>query len=441
MSALADRLRAIVAAVPSRRDDIRSSDADARDLGPPESEAGEEDIADLLDGCWCEADGHRFLVIDRTYRPGHRHGRLALLDQPLSERAESWNVLLASNALVSDSGAASRALFIDLETTGLAGGAGTYAFLVGCGWFEGCSFRVQQFLLTSHLAERWLLEALTALAAGSHLVVSYNGKTFDLPLIETRFLFNRMATPFADRPHLDMLHLARRLWRAGRGEAPDATSCRLALLEQSVCGHIREDDVPGFEIPSRYFHYLRTRDARPLAAVIEHNRLDLLSLALLTSRAVRLVEEGPGGATTAREAVGLGHLFERAGMIGLARAAYARSAGLDESGTLQGDSDTRADALRGYARLARRSKAHAEAATAWRALLGITDCPASLHREAAEALAVHHEHRLRDVRGARALAIGCLPLFDTDARRKALQHRLARLERKLPAHDQIAALF
>jgi uncharacterized protein YprB with RNaseH-like and TPR domain len=111
-------------------------------------------------------------------------------------------------------------LFLDLETTGLAGGAGSYAFLVGCGWFDGGTFRLRQFFLADFAAERALLEAVAELTEGIACVVTYNGKTFDLPLIETRFVLQRMTTPFADMAHVDLLHPARRMcatrmWNAG----------------------------------------------------------------------------------------------------------------------------------------------------------------------------------------------------------------------------------
>ena len=225
-------------------------------------------------------------------------------------------------------------MFVDLETTGLAGGAGTYAFLVGCAWFEpfgpsarggrtsDAVFRVRQFFLSDFGAEPLLLGALARAAADAGALVTYNGKTFDVPLIDTRFVLHRMPTPFGSLPHVDMLHAARRLWRAPEEEG---ASCRLSVLERSVCGHVREGDVPGFEIPARYFHYVRTGDARPLAGVFEHNRLDLLSLAVLTASAAQLLEQGADAAGTAREAYGLGRLYERAGLSLDARRAYARA--------------------------------------------------------------------------------------------------------------------
>ena len=132
-----------------------------------------------------------------------------------------------------------------------------------------------------------------------------------------------MQPRFADIAHVDMLHPARRMWRE------EEVECRLTYLEQALCGHEREGDVPGFEIPSRYFHYVRSGDARPLAAVLEHNRLDIVALAMLTARASQLLDEGPSAATTAREAFGMGRLYERAGMIEQALACFQRAAGVD----------------------------------------------------------------------------------------------------------------
>src|SRR5258705_12939806 len=273
-----------------------------------------------------------FLVDDGRYSPGCRHGRVvigyALPPGPRLELLGSGGYKKARPPLPSD-----RLLFLDLETTGLAGGAGSYAFLVGCGWFEPPSpsasagqaacFRTCQFFLADFAAERALLESVAELADGIACVVTYNGKTFDLPLIETRFVLQRMTTPFADMAHVDLLHPARRMWRDEDVEG------RLTDPEQALCGHAREGDVPGFEIPSRYFQYVRSGDARPLEAVLEHNRLDIISLAMLTARAAQLLDEGPSAATTPREAFGMGRLYERAGLLEEALACFQRAAKAD----------------------------------------------------------------------------------------------------------------
>jgi len=257
-----------------------------------------------------------------------------------------------------------------------------------------------------------------------------------------------METPFAAIPHIDMLHPARRLWRGSDGGAShpyaDASardgahgSCRLSVLEQTLCGHIREGDVAGFEIPARYFHFVRTGDARPLEAVLEHNRLDLLSLALVTARAAQLLDEGAPGTRTAREALGLGRLYERGGLTTDAWRCFARAVDFDTD-----DAWTRADALRAHAVLSRRMRRFDEAASLWRRLLELPECPPSMAREASEALAVHLEHRLRDFRSARGYAVQSLHSDLSVSRKEATLHRLARLDRKMGRGlPQSAALF
>ena len=419
---LTERLRGVVRPARAGGPEGSPLPLDERRGAPSGAPVDPDRAADLLGGEWREWQAHRYLVIDRRYPPGHRHGRVAVADSaPGSSGA--WPSL---EILAPASGG--RLLFLDLETTGLSGGAGTYAFLVGCGWFEGAAFRVRQFLLTGYAAERGLLEAVGETAAGAAAVATYNGKTFDLPVIDTRYLLHRMPTPFEGMPHVDMLHPARRLWRGGSDPSTDhGGSCRLTAMEAEVLGHLREGDVPGLEIPSRYFHYVRSGDPRPLEAVLEHNRLDLLSLAMLTARLAQLLEEGPEAPATAREALGLGRIYQRGSRPEEARACFARAAGLD------GDDLARAEALRAYAILCRRARQHHDAADAWRQLLELAACPAHLAREAREALAVHCEHRLRDFRAARQLAAVSLQCGGSAARAQAIRHRLARLDRKLAA--------
>jgi len=435
VSSLASRLRDIV-----------------RPPGQPESRpsgAGIADpdvLADTLGGSWTDAHGQRYLVVDRSYSPGYRHGRVAMMDAlPPWPRLHLLCGPDAHGAGDANTGgcpgAREQLLFIDLETTGLAGGAGTYAFLVGCAWFDGPTFRIRQLFLSAYAAERALLEGLAQLTEGITGIVSFNGKSFDLPLIETRYLFHRRQTPFAALPHVDMLHPARRLWRAGDDEAAGTTSsCGLGVLEDAVCGMRRNGDVPGFEIPARYFNYVRSGDARPLERVFEHNRLDLISLALLTAEASRLLDHGPAAARTAREALGLGRLYERGGLCAQARDAYAVAAGIGEA-VSRADTLTRAEALRCYAVLCRRQRLYADAADAWRSLLDLRRCPPHIAREAMEALAVHHEHRLRDPRSARQFALRSLGFQATPSRQHATRYRLARLERKLSGPTTDALQF
>jgi uncharacterized protein YprB with RNaseH-like and TPR domain len=419
MTALAERLRGIVR--PAPRIEPPASDFARASVHTLHADS----VAEMLGGAWAESRGQRYVVVERSFSPGYRHGRV-----PLMDALPPWPRLPLLGGGREDSvrglgGDEQRLLFIDVETTGLAGGAGTYAFLVGCAWFDGPTFRVRQFFLPSYSAEPAVLDGLSEVAQNTAAVVSFNGKSFDLPLIETRYLYHRMRTPFDGVPHVDMLHPARRLWRPAEEGTGPAPGCRLGVLERTLCGVSREGDVPGFEIPARYFAYVRNGDPRPLEPVLEHNRLDLVSLALLTARASQLLEEGPAGARTAREALGLGRLYERAASYDLACEAYRRST------ELPCDEIAHADALRSLAVLCRRLRRFAEAAAAWRRALDLRHCPPPIVREATEALAIHHEHRIRDLRAARQFALQSLRLEATLSRQHAVRHRLARLERKL----------
>lgn len=412
MSAFAERLRGVLgppppSGVPARGASRRGSI---------------DDVAGLLGGTWREAGGQRCLVVDRTYPLAHRHGQHPVEDGV--PPAAGWPRL----SLLSPDATGRGLLFFDLETTGLAGGAGTYAFLVGCAWFDDRGFHTRQFFLSTFAAERVMLESVGALTGGSTTVVTYNGKSFDLPLIETRYAMHRMATPFAAMSHLDLLHPARRLWR-DRGRSGHAIGseqgdgCRLTTLEQSRLGYERRGDVPGAEIPARYFAFVHSGDAAPLEGVLEHNRLDLLSLGLLTARAARLLEHGARAAGTGGEALGLGVVYERAGLAEEALACFARAASSSPA--------RRAEAWRAAAVLLRRLRRYEEAAATWGRLLALEACPSHLAREASEALAVHHEHRLRDPLSARDFALRSLGEHGRASQRLATAHRLARLNRKL----------
>ncbi len=335
-------------------------------------------------------------------------------------------------------------LFFDLETTGLSGGAGTLAFLVGCGYFDDDGFHTRQLFLSGYEAEREVLDALTALAGRFGGLVTFNGRTFDVPLIETRYLFHRLESPFADMPHFDMLHPARKLWRRRNlaqsshrerwsgGRPGEGASCALGALEEAILGVERVGDVPGFEIPSRYFHYLRTGDLAPLEPVFEHNRLDLLSLAAMTAVAARMAGEGPAGAPTPHEALAMGRIYVRLGRCDEAETCFARAGGIGAApwDARSIDPGIRADALRQLAIERRRRHRYAEAAEAWRQLLEAGAGPA-LTQEARRALAIHHEHRARDLDEARRQAEQALASERDHTEADALRHRIARLDRKL----------
>jgi uncharacterized protein YprB with RNaseH-like and TPR domain len=367
------------------------------------------------------------LVIDRRYESDRWHGGIRIGDCELADRAS----LAILDPSLCEGGGTSRTIFIDLETTGLSGGAGMVAFLVGCGFFDLGAFQVRQFLLTSHAGERALLAACADFFEDADLIVTYNGKTFDVPVMETRWLFHRMEPSLDGVAHFDMLHPARRLWRH------DEQGCRLSTLERTLFDVQRVGDVPGMEIPARFFHFVRSGDPCPLEPVLEHNRIDLVSLAAVTAHAVRLVQDGIPRCRDGAEALALGKVYERAGRFDQASACFEYAAG--DAGA---HVDVKAEALYLKARRLRRERRFMEAADVWRTILGLrqprvgrrSQLLGPLRQVAAEALAVHHEHRERDYAGAKELAILLLEESEhasLHGRADATRHRLARLERKL----------
>jgi uncharacterized protein YprB with RNaseH-like and TPR domain len=171
----------------------------------------------------------------------------------------------------------SRWAFLDTETTGLAGGTGTYAFLVGVGNIEPAGFRLRQFFMRDYGEEASLLRRLSEHLARFDVLITYNGKTYDQPLLETRFRMARARHPFDRMEHLDLLFGARRLWKLR------LESCRLVELENQILGVERQGDLPGEMIPYYYFEYLRTQQAFRLVPIFHHNAIDILSLACLTA--------------------------------------------------------------------------------------------------------------------------------------------------------------
>ena len=376
---------------------------------------------EALGGDWRECGGHRAFVVERRWAPEATYGRERVGDLA----ASLSEAMAAAPVLAAGAPAAAPLVFFDLETTGLSGGAGTYAFLVGCGRFEpDGAFVVRQYVMLRYADEAAMLRAVGEEIGAAGALVSFNGKSFDVPVLETRYLFHRQVWAGAGRPHIDVLHPARRFWRE-----PDMASCALGVLETTVLGARRHGDVPGFEIPERYFGFVRSGDAEPLAGVLEHNRLDLLSLAGLAARLLTLVAGGSHLTRTGREALALGAVYERCGRRDEACEAFARATAFEAN---RPASDVRLDALRAPALAHRRARRFDEAAAAWRQIMQTRACPRPLIREATEALAIHHEHRSRDLDAARVFALRTLQSGGSDQTAiDAAQRRISRLERKM----------
>lgn len=407
---LADRVRGILK--PPAGTDL--PEAGVVRAARPASQGGAEQA---IGGEWRTGSGGRHFVVERRFDATRKHGRGSVSD--LADRLREH----AAYASLLAGGTPPRLpfLFLDLETTGLSGGAGTFAFLVGCASFTGNGvFVARQHLMISPADEPAMLHAVAGELESAGALVSFNGKSFDAPVLETRYLFHRLAWPAARLPHVDALHPARHFWSEPGG-------CSLTTLESQVLGARRTGDVSGMEIPARYFQFLRTGDARPLGAVLEHNCLDLLSLAGLTARLLELLARGPSSTRSAREALALGRMYRRSGMDSRAHEAFVRALELTSAGW----SDVRTAALHELALSDRHARRYEDAAVRWQALVDSAHSPALVRRAAAEALAIHHEHRVRNLPAARAFALKSLETPGSPAWRDAVRRRLTRIDRKL----------
>nr|WP_225444533.1 ribonuclease H-like domain-containing protein [Pseudomarimonas arenosa] len=169
-------------------------------------------------------------------------------------------------------------LAIDTETTGLAGGTGTRAFLVGIAFIEQNELCLRQWLLSGLSGEVAMLQAFGQYLCAQHHLLSYNGKSYDLPLLRTRFCLHRLPDPSRELPHTDLLHLVRRRYRGLWAD------CRLQTVERQLLSIVRNDDLPGSEAPAAFRRWLQRADATQLNRVVEHNAQDLVSLMRLALR-------------------------------------------------------------------------------------------------------------------------------------------------------------
>jgi hypothetical protein len=301
--------------------------------------------------------------------------------------------------------------FLDTETTGLSGGTGTCAFLIGIGRITPEGFRVRQFFMRDYGEEASALHAVAKHLAGFRVMITYNGRTFDQPLLETRYRLNRARPPFAKLDHLDLLHGARRLWKL-RFE-----SCRLVDLETEVLGVERVGDMAGALIPYVYFEYLRTRDAARMFPIFHHNALDILTLACLTG-IVPYAFRDPESETlkNGAELAGIARWLRTAGELEQARRLFRRSidAGLKDELLFR--------SLWDVAAIERKLGAVEKAIEVWTDLAG---SPNAYRVKAMEELAKHYEHRQKDHGRALELTRAALEFEDTASLRK----REARISR------------
>jgi uncharacterized protein YprB with RNaseH-like and TPR domain len=219
--------------------------------------------------------------VDEFYGPDITHGDVVLGLPSTIQMISEWAGLSSDHLDKPES-----FVFLDTETSGLAGGAGTFAFMVGVGRFEQEKFRLRQYFLRDPSEEPALLAGLEEFLALAETVVTFNGKAFDLPLLEGRYIRNGSRLSWKPSGHIDLLHLARRIWR------DRLPSRALSQLEIQILGVTRtEEEVPGWLVPQMYIDYLQTGDARPMQGVFYHNAIDVLSMVALLNHTSELLEE------------------------------------------------------------------------------------------------------------------------------------------------------
>ena len=362
-----------------------------------------------------------------VYPEDHQHGQISL--NLLAETdPRIFGLVGKDEALIGVD--LRKAVFIDTETTGLAGGAGTVPFLIGLGYFCDDGFRVDQFFMRDYDEERAVLNAVKERLENCEALVSYNGKAYDLNLMASRFTLARMDNPAFGLPHLDLLFTARRLWRRR------IVDCSLSNVERQILDFHREHDVLSYLIPSLYFDYIRSRDGGILKSVFTHNRWDIITLVALAAVAGRIYQSPKESLNHPLDLLSLGKAFER--MTRMEEAAFCFREALNYS--LGSEEREEALSLLGFS--LKRLSEWGKAVKVWEHM--IESVP---HRIGPyEELAKYYEHRDGDFERAievvgrameRVRIIEELhPGLSITVDRRDLEYRLARLKRKLSRRSE-----
>jgi uncharacterized protein YprB with RNaseH-like and TPR domain len=379
-------------------------------------------IQDALAGRFVTTRRGEAFIYEETYAADYRHGWAPLeTDAPL-ELMAAWAKDARLVGMPQEAFA-----FLDTETSGMAGGTGTYAFLVGVGRFEqtaaGRNFRLLQFFMRDPGEEPALLEAMAEFLAPCSALVTYNGKAFDVPLLKTRYTMHDIPIPFDDYAHVDLLHLARRLWRE---RLPSRT---LKFVEENVLGAPRtSEEVPGYEIPWLYFDYLRSGDASEMKGVFYHNAMDIVALAALFSYTASMLHDPfDERIQHGLDVIALAKLYEDLGRSDIATRLYER--GLE----MNLNEEDFWNAVRRLSVLQKRRGDLEDAVRWWE------QAAEQGHVYAHVELAKHFEHRKRNYVEAQKWAVAALvqikssdlPVYIREHWEAELEHRIARLDGKL----------
>lgn len=360
-------------------------------------ESGELEIEHLLPGEIVHDDDETFFMVRHEYPLAMHHGILPL-DALLDVSPEQIAFAACDEDL--DDFAPESAVFVDTETTGLAGGAGTVAFLVGAGYVDGDVFRVEQCFMRDYDEEPAMLRYLDRLFKRFNVIVTYNGKSFDVPLLRSRFISNRMRFRLDAATHLDLVHVSRRLWKERLGD------CSLGNIERNILNVHRLNDVPSAEIPAIWLEYLHTRDATRLTRVFRHHETDIVSLAALTGMVSKCLATPDGE--------GFEYAEDRLSVLRLLMRRRKYDEAVSHGGSLLDTASDLDEALRRecfelLALAHKRLKNWDEFEQTWLRLLD--SFPSNMN--ARLELAKHHEHRTREFPTAIRMCTEALGLLDT----------------------------
>ena len=382
---------------------------------PPAAEqsASHLPLEKLLPGGRVESNEQgNYFVVDAVYPLRYRHGGIHI-ESLLEHSPTCFDSYLNQTFPASFRDC----LFIDTETTGLAG-AGTIAFMVGVGFFERDALVVRQYFVRDFGEEAAMLHDLDLLVAEYPTLISFNGKTFDIPLLKTRYLMNRLEDPFVELPHIDLLHPARRIWRRRLG------SVALGALEESMLGVSRtHQDVPGALIPMMYHDYIRSGDPTQMLRVFYHNKLDIVSMATLAAQLLRTITE-PDLCEHVLDVYGLAR-WQLALEMPTAEAYLRQAAAMDC------DTATWHEILLEIGRILKRQDRRAEAVPLWLQIAHTTTSEVAAHVE----LAKYYEWHEIDLAKALHWTTDALSILDTRdvVQFDELKHRYNRLTRKIQA--------
>jgi hypothetical protein len=392
----------------------------------PRSGKAELDYSCLLPGKAENNACGSYWHIRTELSPAHRHGNFLLgnfLERNLEHLRYAARRKLAGKLLPQN------LLFMDTETTGLAGGAGTMAFLVGIGYFNHDHFVIEQYFVRRFAEERAVLgqffNRLESTARAQGALVTFNGTCYDLPLLHNRAVLQRFSHIPAVDAHIDLLYPSRRLWRR---HLPD---CALKTLEGALAGVIRQGDVPAYLIPEMYFHYLRTSDPTPLKDVFYHNQLDILSMVALLDVMLMLFSREGAGDYLPVDRLSMARMVEEVDREEMSPDFYDR---LMEG---SGGEEERKQLMLGKGRLHKRKRNFEEAVHLWEDALTCR----GFSPEPYEELAKVYEHHLADLHKARNYTERALeqvslmqqlhPERVREQLKENLMVRLRRLQRKL----------